>query len=378
MVSPVAGLSWVACEALTGRVIERLPALECRQIAVTIGRYESAVGAALPLSSAPAEWERAVLEGATFLVLRDGPTNPIWGGWVLASPRTDADRVELTLPTAEAYLDARYVGDEDYGNEGAGLVGQNLIVKDLVEKYVAAGPNGGIPIRVEVLGGDGTPRERHYRDAANETVYSRLQELSKLPGGPEWTIGWEHSVVDGVVRYTPVLYVGDRIGSSPMPGMGPGAVFRLPGAVSSTRQERDYSRGKGANHVRAWSAGQGDEHPAASYTVPDLDRPTVEYRFSPSTSIVDEATLAAHAERKGLSMAQGRRSFTVTANYDSARTPRLGVDWGVGDDIGLVLAAPAWPRGVRSVHRALGWRMTLDGVPTVAPVLAGEISSEVE
>lgn len=320
----------------------------------------------------------------------------------MSAPRTPADSVTVSAATVEVYASRRYVGDETYT-----ATPQNLIVKDLAEKYLAAGPNGGIPLRVEVVGGDGVPRDRAYTAAANQTVYSQLQELSAVEGGPEWTFGWERSVTGGAVFYTPVLYVGDRIGASPAVGMRPAATYRMPGAIRGFTQARDYTEGRGANFVTAWSSGQGEARPAESHTVADVDRPTFEYRWSPSSNITEAGTLAAHARRKASDLAAGNRALSLVADYESA--PKLGVDWGIGDDIGYSVGGtvtgprqtvvtgdavtswaeetagaaavstqvgswelvPAFPGGVRGTVRALGWRLSLTGVPTVEPVLAG-------
>lgn len=395
------GLSWVACEARTGRLIERLPDMECRRVGVTLCRYEAAEGLSLPLPTAPPAWERAIMPGASFLVATDDDV-PQWGGLVLSAPRTPGDRVEITAASVEVYAARRYVGDETYAG-----VPQNLIVKDLAEKYLAAGPNGGIPLRVEIVGGDGEPRDRTYTAASNQTVYSQLQELASVAGGPEWTFGWERTVTDGQVFYTPVLYVGDRIGVARPAGLSPAAVYRMPGSLRDFVQQADYGDGKGANYVSAWSSGQGDARPMESYTVPDPNRPTFEYRWSPSSNITEPGTLLSHAQRKGEAMANGGQALTLVADYDAV--PRLGVDWRIGDDIGYAVGGrtsgprqvvvtgdaftewaeetpgaaavstqvqswemvPAFPGGVRGVVRALGWRLNLGANPTVEPVLAG-------
>lgn len=396
------GLSWVACESRTGRLIERLPGLACRKVGVTLCRYEAAEGLSLPLPDAPPSWVRATEPMASFLVLVDDEA-PQWGGMIDDAPQVaELDYVPIAAATIEAYFARCYVGDRDF--EG---VGQNLIAKALIEEFVATGPNGGIPIRVEVVGGDGEPRDRHYKDSANQTVYSQLQELAGVTGGPEWTVGWERSVVDGEVYYTPVFYVGDRIGSSPADGLAPAATYRMPGPLRSFRRGRGWKTGKGANHVVAYSSGTGDSVPSASHTVADPDRPTVAFRFTPSTNITESDTLDAHAQRKAADLSRGERAISMVADYESS--PKFGVDWFIGDDIGYSVggtvsgprqvvvtgdavtewaeetagaaavttetqsweSVPAFPGGARGIERALGWRLNLDGVPTIEPILAG-------
>ena len=71
---------------------------------------------------------------------------------------------------------------------------------------------------------------------------------------------------------------------------------------------------------------------------------------------------------------------SLTAAVEAA--PRLGLDWGLGDDIGWSLAARSVSPGrripgdpasgwipVEGVGRAIGWEASLSGVETVTPIL---------
>jgi len=364
--------TWLASELLTGRIFADLRDLEVRRVKQTLGRYETAT-AKLPLvgNAVPVDWERVLLPGATvFHLMRrnpaGGPSIPQWGGYITADPLNDEDAVEFPMTTVEAYFDRRFVGDETYTG-----VGQNLIVKDLVEKYAAAGPNGGIPIRVVIVsGGDGKLRDREYKDQDDKTLYSVLQDFMGVKDGPEWTVGWERQ--SNPERITPVLYAGDR--------------------------------------------------------------PTFEYRFTPSTSIKETATLDEHAEGAAVELAGGTKSLQLAG--DAVTSPTLNVDWFVGDDIGFKVGGqfrpgisnlgapgvfevdaegllipnvgtqpaenglldasglvagtdglyefseprtraarpivPAFPTGLRGVARAIGVELDFENVPTVTPILAGD------
>lgn len=369
--------SWVAVESKTGLIIADLPDFGCDRLADSISQYESTQGS-LPVPSAPENWERATLPMGACLVLvddlEDGSTPvPVWGGVVLdREPATD-DVVPVSLGTIPAYFDVRYVGSKTYTQTG-----QNSIVADLISLYVGSGSNGGIPIRVQVVnGGSGTLRDRTYDDADDKTVYSVLQELTDVIGGPEWYVGWEW--LHNPERITPVLYVGDRVGVAAAAGMNPAATFEIPGPVSSASVAESYKSGKGANDVMATSTASADVRPQSSHVVtPDPDRPTVEYRFTPSTSITNVATLNGHAQAKALLMAGGAKSVSLSAVVKDA--PRLGVDWNLGDDIGYVIGGPdrygretvpAFPGGRRGTARAIGWELDLSEPARVTPILAG-------
>ncbi len=425
-------LSWLATEMLTGRIFADLPDLDVPRVKRTIGRYEPAQGS-LPLPTAPEDWERVLTPGATcFHLMRPNPGGglsiPQWGGYITEDPLDESDTVEFPMATIEAYLDRRYVGNKTFTG-----VGQNLIVQDLIESYVADGPNGGIPIRVEIVnGGDGQLRDRSWTDQDDKTIYSILTDFMGVQGGPEWTIGMER--LHNPERITWVFYVGDRVGTPVTPGLGPAAVFEMPGAVTSFRRHRSYTKGKGANVVMAYSSGQGEVRPqSAPVVTPDVLRPTFEHRWTPSSSIKEIATLDEHAQAAAPQLARGALSIQLSAAALAA--PVLESDWALGDDIGfkiggtfrpgastlgapgvmvlddegLLIASPdlvavedgllssgaltldgeglyvyseprqlpdrpvvpAFPRGIRGTARAIGVEIELGGTPIITPILAG-------
>jgi hypothetical protein len=364
-------LEWVSTEMRTGLVIADLPDLGVTSLAQTLGRYES-VTATLPLPTAPENWDRATLEGAaTLVLLQDGV--PIWGGFVSKRARDEGDLLSLSLMTLEGYLDRRYVGDETFT-----AVGQNSIVATLVESLIVDGVVPGIPLRVQfTTASEGMARDRQFFDTDDKTVYSAIQDLAGVIGGPEWTIGWEH--LANPERYTPVLYVGDRVGVPITAGLGAAATFEMPGAVSSFEFSEDFGVGKGANSVMAFSSGQGTLRPQSEkQTVSDVSRPTFEYRYSPSSSITVIETLTGHAQGKLGQLTGGTVTVGMTAILSDA--PKLGVDWFIGDDVGYVIGGvdsagvdtvPAFPGGLKGIARPIGFQIDLSGIPTITPVLAG-------
>ena len=398
-------LSWLSVDARTGGVLADLPDLDCPKVSRSICRYDSTT-ATLPVPTAPDGWQLATREGGAVMILLDD-TQPIWGGLVTQCVPGSGDTIPMSLATEESYLDRRYVGDVTYTG-----VGQNAIVADLIARYVATGPLGGIPIRVVQVGGAGTLRDRSYTDASDKSIYSVLTELAGVVGGPEWTIEWEH--LTSPERYCPVLYVGARIGTQVMAGMAPSAVFDLPGCITEMTNPRDYSAGKGANDVMATSSATADVRPQSPHQLaPDDGRPTYEHRFTPSTSITDVSTLTDHAQAALASLAPGASAVTLSAAVVAA--PKLGVDWQLGDDVGYQIggleadprarwtpgysdafsdiftdifggtptgvmdktlvnsngrdSVPAFPGGVSGVARCYAWEMTLGVTPIVTPTL---------
>lgn len=363
--------TWLATEMKTGIVIADLPCLEVSTIKKTLGKYDT-TSATLPLPAAPENWLRATLHGGSRLICLDMSAGveeglPIWGGWVTRRPRNLGDTLELSLATDEQYLDRRFVGDSPYTN-----VGQNTIATDMFENYIAVGSNGGLPIRVVNLDGNaGTLRTRtEYTDISDKSIYSVLSELAGVDGGIEWTIGleWQHDPE----RITLVAYLGSRVGNQLTPGLEPNAVFESPGDVSEAELLEDYSSDNSGNDFMAVSSASADTRPQSDHViVDDPDRPTFEFRFTPSTSITDVGILNDHARSKAALLGGGLSTLSLKSAVKNA--PRLGLDWGIGDDIGYVIGdgVPAFPGGTSGVVRATGWQLDFGDIDTVTPIVQG-------
>lgn len=344
-------LSWLSVDASTGKVVADLTNLKTDgALKQTLMRYESQT-ASLPMDKAPSNWRVATRPGGVFLVALDEQETPLWGGLVIGRTRAVGDGVQVSMVTAEGWLDRVYIGDEPYMT----ATPQNTIVKNVVEKYAKTGAKRGLPIRVEIVGGTGVARSKTtWTDAADKTLYSALQDFSGLIGGPEWTIGWEW-VDDATLGL--VFYVGDRIGSPAPVGLNPAAQFYLPGAVTAAELEEGYQSGSGANDIMAVSTGTEGARPVSDKWTNTTDfRPRFEYRWTPETDIKLKATLNSHAQRALAAMKDGAIGLSITANRQEA--PQLGADWRIGDDIGFDITAPEFPDGLVGTARCVGWELT--------------------
>lgn len=363
-------LSWLSVNANTGAVIADLTNLRVDgALKATLMRYESQT-ASLPTwdpagdDGPPPNWETATRPGAVFLVALSEPEDneprglPLWGGMVVRRNRIPGQGVKMSLVTAEGYMDRIYVGTIGMNT------GQNLLAKLLVQEYMQNGysPRRGLPLRVQVVGGNGMVRQRNYLDSGDKTLYSVMTDLSGVLGGPEWTIGWEW--VDEQ-KLGLVMTIGDRIGSPPPAGLNPNAQFYLPGSVTDAEFVEGYGADEGANDVMAVSSGTEDARPESQHYTNDTDqRPRFEYRWTPSTSITDVNTLNSHAQRALAAMKDGSLALTLTANREEA--PKLGRDWFIGDDIGFSIEAPEFPHGLVGTARCVGWELT---DTTVTPLI---------
>jgi hypothetical protein len=120
----------------------------------------------------------------------------------------------------------------------------------------------------------------------------------------------------------------------------------------------------------AVSTADADVRPQSDHIiVPDPQRPTLEERWTPSTSITSKTTLNAHANATAAILAGGTNTLSLASVTEKA--PRLGVDWNIGDDIGYVVNAPAFPGGIEGVVRAIGWQLDLGNPEIITPILQG-------
>jgi hypothetical protein len=355
-------LTWLGCAATTGEVIAELPGLVVTgALQQVIGAY-STLSATLPIADGVSpDWVAATEPNGSYLVLlADG--EPVDGYLVTKRDSTDGDTVALGLASVTAYFDRRFVGDEDYS-----ATDQCSIVEDLVTTYVA----DSLPITVEASASAFT-RDRTYFDNEDKTVYSVLTELSDVLDGPEFAVRWQVSTVGVRVAYVPVLVVADRLGVEPFPGLAPAVTFDLPGSVSAVQWAEDYSVGQGANVVRATSTADGDTRPESPDQVdvgPNQLR--CEYRFTPSTSITDTATLTTHAQAALSRLVGGSNEWVITLDADSA--PRFGVDWWLGDTVALSIApgnTSRWPDGLTQLFRVVGCKWTTSNTPTLEPIVS--------
>jgi hypothetical protein len=368
----VTAVDWLGCDLVTGQIIEELPDLvPSGTIGALLGAYTStACKLPIPLAgygAPPRNWLGATEPGRTMVVAVLGG-QPVWAGIVLVRKGGTDATVELGTVSMEGYLDRRFVGDHTWtGVDEASVIAAGLAGD--------ANTVEGIGVLVDAPA-TGTLRDRAYRDQDDKSVYSALRELMGVQDGPEWTIalGWTDSTQTAVSK---TLRVRKRIGyASDVPtavfstGSASAVLASVGAAEARYTFSEDYSSGSGANHIVATSSGEGESRPQST---PARDSvlfaagwPRYEHRYSPSSSITEQATLDSHAAAALAIMGRGARILTITARADGY--PVLGTDWAVGDDIGYDLTGHRHPDGIQGVARAIGW--DLDPVAgVVAPIL---------
>jgi hypothetical protein len=328
--------------------VEELPGLTPGgTLQSVLGTYTSA-SFTLPLPDAPKDWEAATQPGRCMLVAVLGGT-PVWAGIVLTRTGGTKPTLDLACVSLEGYLDRRYVGDHTW-------TGQDE-VSVILAGLVGDAQTEGIGFTLDCPA-TGTLRDRTYKDTDDKSVYSAARELMGVEDGPEWTVvlDWTDATQTAVAK---ILRARKRLGVV-APFDLPAARFDTLGTSSASYTfGEDYSSGRGANHVVAVSSGEGDVRPQST---PARDEalfaagwPRWEYRFTPSTSITDQATLDGHAAAAVAIMGRGAQMLQLTGRADTY--PKLGVDWLAGDDIGFDLIGHRHPLGLSGIGRCIGWEL---------------------
>lgn len=355
-------VSWHSFDLRSGRRGPRVATRELGTIQRIIGEP---TGVDLSTDCTVPDWDSSTLPGRTMLVALGEEERILWGGMVLRRVSGPEEWVSVQTATLEHYLERRFVGDltftgVDQASIAAGLIG-NVAVD-------------GIDLTVDAPA-SGTLRDRTYADDEDKTALSVLTELAGVEGGPEFTVDLEWDSEDHTVLRK-VFRVRNRIGSA--------AAFptqwNLPGCLTGFEYVEDFSEGFGANDVLASSSGESDSRPESAHQVSaDLlaaGWAKFEERFTPSTSITHIPTLNAHAQARLALRRNGLAQLKVSAQASVA--PRLGVDWWLGDDIGVNLTCPRFPArldsdggqipGLSQTMRVVGWKHDLDA-DTLEPTI---------
>ena len=296
----------------------------------------------------------------------------VWGGLVLRRGRKTGPWVAVTVETLEGYLQQRYISspvswsDADPAQVAVDALG---IITDLPPLTVSATMTGNAIV-------DG-----YFDESDRMRIGGLLEDLSNLAGGIQWTVDLEWVDADHTqMRY--VVRVAPRIGT---PGGVAATQWKMPGCVKDFDYIEDFGEESFANDVIAFSSGEGDSKPRSTRyedTALLTQFARFERRFDPARSITSTLTLDQYAEAELARVRLGVTTLTLTASLDDAATPRVNLDWWMGDDIDVSLTCDAFPRqldadgmwqaGFEGRLTTTGW--TIDcGARTITPRIAGVV-----
>lgn len=367
---------WIACELVSGRKIATLRDLSGgfgRMLgAYTTSSHELPIpsmgGQGLTLSERAELAVQSTTPYRTMLVavINDQPT---YAGIVTRRNGGTGANLALACVSIEGYLARRSVQDHTWENRddisviAAGLLG---------DAGPILGVGTGIGLEVDAPA-SGRSRTRHYSRRDRSSVYDRMQELMGVQNGPEWTIEllWgddTHTWVRKVARVRPRIGVASD---------NPTAILSTTGEANVEYVlDEDYSEGKGANYIQAYSVGEGDDQPesdpAIAHDLLAQGWPIVEHHWQPSSTIKRKSTLNLHAQRELQLQQYGALVWSLTARWDA--NPHLNINWRLGDDIAWRVTGHRHPQhddgqpGATGKGRCIGWNLDPQA-GTVTPLL---------
>lgn len=384
----VSGLHWTAFSKTTGKIICDLPGvdLQGQDLVMSVGQKET-VNVLLHIDdTTPFDWVTGTNPDEAGIIAWTGATeNPtiVGGGYVQTRVRTLELAVQIQLATPDSALDEAQVGA--YVNLGAN---QDTIASDLITNF-ATGPNRPPWILTHVNPSTVT-QDVNYTGTNATSVGSELQRLAQaapqdgngVPQPLEWFTRWQWNLTAGTIR--PEFVYGSRVGLKANPT--PAVTITLNDLQSLTYTE-DYGTGKGANKVYAYGGAASTATSAAvlvsSAAMTSLgDKALVEFPFQPSIQTPSSADLANRAAQALAAMQNGSNSpIMVLVHNKPGKT--LGVDFGIGDDMGFEFYSPTDPATgepplpqfatpVRGMGRVTGIRAN---DVTIAPILTNVVLS---
>lgn len=351
MSSTYIDFQWIAVELVSGKPIAELPDLQVSKLSIRMEEITDCE-AELPYDNRPVNWLDATAPFKIALLLVHDDV-VLWGGIILKRERElGGSSVSLTMATVEHYLDSVYITTASYSQLPQTAIIQNLVGMTAGHRF---------PIDC-IASASGIRRDRNYTADQDKTVLSAMQELSKVINGPEWLSYWR--VNNDGESYTPVIVTADRIGSNP-----PVTTFDST-VLDSFKVLEDYSTGYGANRVQASSTAEGEVKPTSSWhSSKDESRPVVEYKYTPSTSIVNIPVLDQHAQQKLTELQDGTTTVSFSASLISA--PELGIEWEVGDVVSYDVSddEEQFPDFQSGSLRVIGYDLEFQGAWILTPAL---------
>ncbi|ALE91812.1 hypothetical protein AOC05_04905 [Arthrobacter alpinus] len=359
---------FIVCELITGKVLDELPMVITSDLTRFLKMYGEGT-LALPLFDGRGRlvsdtWEQAILPQRSMILVVDDADRIVWPGVPQSRGRQGAGKnaslINFPCRTLEAYPIRRYMPTRNYRG-----MDQASIFQSMLETMT----DGGIGLDYDCPD-TGVIRDRPYNDDENARVYDRVNELSAVLDGFDWTIdvAWgddAHTFVRKIAR-TGYPYLGNRTAS-------PVHTFETGQNVTDFDFQEPWGEGDAATHVRAIGDGEG-ESKLMSAPVIDTVReaagwPRLEERRTFS-GVTVQTTIDSHARAVAQYLFAGQKVLTLTARntVHGEDFTRLG-DLTLGDTARININTPQLR--LDAVWPVVGWSLTPEtGVykPTLAKI----------
>jgi hypothetical protein len=361
-------LSWTLHDLRSGDLVEELPLTVNGTVEKTIGE-SSSLGAALNVRSAacPANWATLIDPMRAMFVLSDDDRPLV--GYYLAGDGAGKPTATFALTSLEGLLNETYCRTHDFYE---GEHDETLAAVTLLADVVASNEPGGYNFEVDATL-TGRTADHSYLFEEEQTVGDAIADLSKVQGGPEWTVRlrWADSTKQRIIK---TIVIGPRIGADALSVVVENGHLAQDGYRTRTGS---YSRGGRATYVIATGDGSGGERSMSKAAVDAdaLDAGVIQWEVRLATTGVEDDTQLDHISDTGLAR---RRKGVRTWEMELAITagaPRPGRDFDAGYRITIDSGPlPDDPSVWRGPARVIGWRAKVEGrdFTTVSPVFYEE------
>ncbi|WP_147433587.1 hypothetical protein [Galactobacter caseinivorans] len=309
------------CEIKSGDVIDEYPlevssALSRRLKTYGTGEFRLPV---LALNGAQARtWREDLIPWRVLFVACDDDDRIIWAGIPTARTTDENPVVRFPCVTVEKYLDRRYQADAEFEQEDQTSVIARTLVEAVGDDVIGIGLDYDTPA-------SGVLRDRTYFNDEDARVLTRVQQLSNVIKGFDWTIDVEwadedHSRVVKIFRtgYPNLGYITED------PEHVFSVIAGVQGPVTSFSHENQWGDGDAATLVQAVGDGQGEDKP---YSVPIIDStreaagwPRLEERQS-KQGVIEDDTLAQYAQGMAQTYFAGQSVISFDALVDQWPSP---------------------------------------------------------
>lgn len=365
-------MRFYVCDIKTGNVIDEYPMEVTSELSTRLKTYGSGELALLINHEAcPRTWREDFVPWRILVLVCDDQDRIMWGGVPNTRGTTQEDRVTFPMVTLEKYFDRRYMPSAEYEQQDQTSVIARAMAEVCGDDLIGVGLDYDTPA-------SGVLRDRSYYNDEDARILTRIQQLSNVINGFEWTIALEWADSDRArVRkifrtgYPTLGYVTEE------PELTFSVIKGVPGPITEFSHESQWGDGEAATYVQAVGDGEGEDKP---YSLPyiDSDReaagwPRLEERKT-WQGVTEDATLDQHAQGMRLTYFGGQSVISLTATTREWPTP---ADVNLGDSVRIEVDLPQLR--VSQVWRLIGYSISPNDdkwTPVIARI--GEIDGEVE
>lgn len=352
------------CDLKTGDLLDEYPL----QLGSPLERRLKSYGTGtlrLPVlhPATPENWAAVLRPWRVLIVVCDDDDRIVWGGIPTNLATSTAPLIDIQCVTVEKYFDRRYMPTASYRNRDQTSDIARAMAEHCGDTDIGIGLEYDTPE-------SGIKRDRDYYNDEDARVLTRLQQLSNVINGFDWTIelAWaddDHSKVRKIFRtgYPALGYVTDT----------PEHTFTLvagyPSPVTSFTHDHQWGDAEAATHVQAVGDGEGDDKPYSN-PLTDSNReadgwPRLEERKT-QQGVSQMATLNAYGQQMAERYFGGQSVISITARLDAWPSP---AEITLGDSARIEINTDQLQ--LNEIWRIIGYQIDLAGgtwTPTLARI----------